>query len=165
MEQERQTTTDSRRLPQDGKKPYAPPRLVVYGKVTEVTRADSSDTSSTIPSDRHAKAGLAAVDPDAILAGVVTLPIETWSYKSEPPAVRHIGPMAQDFAATFGVGEDDRRIHMVDASGVALAAIQGLHRLIVSQEARIEALTREITALRGESRQWAPVDPGAPTEA
>jgi hypothetical protein len=34
--------------------------------------------------------------------------------------------MAQDFAALFGVGADDRHIHPLDGQGVALAAIQGL---------------------------------------
>lgn len=33
--------------------------------------------------------------------------------------------MARDFAA-FPIGDDERHIHVVDAQGVALAAIQGL---------------------------------------
>ena len=79
-----------------------------------------------ITSDRAQKANLASVDPVDMLHRVRELPIATWNYTSEDAAIRHIGPMAQDFAATFGVGGDDRHIHPIDGHGVALAAIQGL---------------------------------------
>jgi hypothetical protein len=83
------------------------------------------------------------------LAAVVALPIERWSYRDEP--ARHLGPMAQDFAAAFGLGQDDRHIFPLDAAGVALAAIQGLHGLVEAQAARLQALGREVAALRGET--------------
>jgi regulator of replication initiation timing len=41
-----------------------------------------------------------------------------------------MGPTAQEFYAAFGLGEDDKHITTVDADGVALAAIQGLHQLV-----------------------------------
>ena len=84
-------------------------------------------------SDRAVKANFATVDPADMLARVQRLPISTWNYTSDDPAIRHIGPMAQDVAALFGVGDDDRHIHPIDGQGIALAAIQGL-------AARIEAL-------------------------
>ena len=46
--------------------------------------------------------------------------------KADDGAVRHIGPVAQDFRAAFDLGADDKTIATVDADGVALAAIQGL---------------------------------------
>jgi hypothetical protein len=46
--------------------------------------------------------------------------------------------MAQDFAAAFGVGEDDKHISTVDADGVALAAIQGLYSLVKSENAALK---------------------------
>lgn len=52
--------------------------------------------------------------------------ISTWNYESQDEETRHTGPMAEEFAAAFGLGESDRRISAVDADGVALAAIQGL---------------------------------------
>ena len=91
-------------------------------------------------SDRALKADVAPADGGAVLAAVVTLPIATWRYRWDGPAVRHIGPMAQDFAAAFGVGEDDRTIHAVDGHGVALAAIQGLHREVAELRGRLAAL-------------------------
>ena len=71
------------------------------------------------------------------------MPISEWSYNDEPSA-RHIGPMAQDFHAAFGVGETDRCIPTVDANGVALAAIQALNR-------RLEGLERESRELRSQN--------------
>ena len=47
--------------------------------------------------------------------------MSTWNYKAQVASTRHIGPMAQDFAKAFKVGEDERRISTVDADGVALA--------------------------------------------
>ena len=58
--------------------------------------------------------------------------------------------MAQDFFAAFGLGADDRHIHTVDAGGVALAALQGLHAMVHAQAARLAALERELAALRAE---------------
>lgn len=51
------------------------------------------------------------------------------------------GPIAQDFHAAFGPGIDDRHIVTVDTDGVALAAIQGLYRLIDRQQEEIYRLT------------------------
>jgi hypothetical protein len=79
----------------------------------------------------------------AILAGVAGLPICTWRYEWEPPGVRHLGPMAQDWKATFDLGnDDDTRIPVVDAHGVALVAIQALHREIAELRAELDALKR-----------------------
>jgi hypothetical protein len=126
------------------RKPYARPRLTEHGKIAKTTLTPSSP-----PSDRGLKEGFESVDARRVLATVQTLPIERWSYKGE--AARHLGPMAQDFAAAFGLGEDDRHIFPLDAGGVALAAIQGLHGLVQMQGARLEALERELAALRGET--------------
>jgi hypothetical protein len=50
--------------------------------------------------------------------------------------------MAQDLHAAFGLGEDDKHIATVDADGVALAAIQGLHAIVREKDARIAALEK-----------------------
>ena len=55
--------------------------------------------------------------------------------------------MAQDFYATFDVGEDDTHINPIDANGVALAAIQGLLQLMQEKNAEIAALTARLAAL------------------
>lgn len=75
-------------------------------------------------SDRNAKHDFQAVDSAQVLDRVRRLPISEWSYRGD--ATRHIGPTAQDFHASFGVGVDDRTISTIDAQGVALAAIQAM---------------------------------------
>jgi hypothetical protein len=95
-------------------------------------------------SDRNQKKNIAPADTQAILDEVARLPISTWTYVEEPPSVRHLGPMAQDFHARFRLGGgDDRTYNSVDAHGVALAAIQALDRMVAAQEQRIQALERE----------------------
>ncbi len=84
----------------------------------------------TTGSDRESKKGIQPVDVDQVLASVASMPISTWSYKRDDGGVRHMGPMAQDFHAAFGLGKDERGIATLDASGVALAAIQALNRRI-----------------------------------
>jgi hypothetical protein len=89
-------------------------------------------------SDRNAKNDFASVHLETLLAKVASLPVTTWSYKTEP-GVRHIGPMAQDFFSTFKVGEDDKHIADVDEGGVALAAIKGLNQKVDSENAALRA--------------------------
>ncbi|HWN41534.1 MAG TPA: tail fiber domain-containing protein, partial [Thermoanaerobaculia bacterium] len=91
-------------------------------------------------SDRDTKRDIAPVQPEEILAKVASLPITTWNRKTDPPSVRHLGPMAQDFAATFNLGDDDRHIAVLDIAGVSLASIQALHRMITEKEAEITQL-------------------------
>ncbi|MGD8599457.1 MAG: tail fiber domain-containing protein [Anaerolineae bacterium] len=97
----------------------------------------------TNDSDQEAKENFAPVDGQDVLAQVVAMPIQTWNYKAEDPAVRRMGPTAQDFYAAFGLGEDERHISTIDADGVALAAIQGLYEQVQEQAARIQALEAE----------------------
>jgi len=99
-------------------------------------------------SDRNLKENFSAVDGREVLARLVELPISTWNYKAEAPSIRHMGPMAQDFHAAFGLGEDERHIPTVDADGVALAAIQGLHAIVQEQDARIAQLEADNAALQ-----------------
>ena len=98
-------------------------------------------------SDRNTKTGFAPVDGLATLKHVARLPITTWSYKAQSPSIRHIGPMAQDFYAVFGVGDDNKYISSVDADGVALAAIQGLYQMLQDKDAQIRAQQQRIEAM------------------
>jgi len=103
-------------------------------------------------SDRNVKRDIEPVDEQAVLEAVARLPVSTWSYKSDDPAVRHMGPMAQDFKASFGLGDSDRSYHPIDAHGVTLAAIQALYERLEEQEARIERLEKDNADLRRECR-------------
>jgi hypothetical protein len=98
-------------------------------------------------SDRDAKRDFSPVSADEILESVSKLPISTWSYKAEQPSARHIGPMAQDFMASFHVGSSDKVIYQVDGDGVALAAIQALNHKITKLERDNARLSRRVDEL------------------
>ena len=127
------------------KQPYQTPKLTRYGSIEELTLIKPGP--STI-SDRNLKEHFAPVDTQAILDRVAAMPIETWNYKFQDPAIRHIGPMAQDFAAAFAVGDSDKTIHMLDANGVSLAAIQALYAIIQQRDDEIASLRADIEQLK-----------------
>jgi trimeric autotransporter adhesin len=97
-------------------------------------------------SDRNAKENFTRANPREVLNKLASLPLATWNYKAQNESIRHIGPVAQDFHAAFGVGEDERHISSVDADGVALAAIQGLNQKVERENRalRAELDTKEV---------------------
>src|SRR6185503_18610490 len=91
-------------------------------------------------SDRNTKDGIESVDTRAVLDQVAALPISTWHFKSDDTNVRHMGPMAQDFASAFQLGADDHHLAPVDVGGVALAAIKALNEVVQEKDAKLKAL-------------------------
>ncbi len=112
-----------------------------------VTLAAGGGSWSSV-SDRNAKRDFETVDKRQLLDRLTKVPITTWRYKTQAASIRHIGPMAQDFHAAFAVGEDDKHITTIDAHGVALGAIQGLHELLEEKDAQIAGQKKEISELR-----------------
>lgn len=99
-------------------------------------------------SDRGVKANFRPVNTADVLSRVAKLRIERWNYKEDAASVQHIGPMAQDFQAAFGLnGGDDRTISTVDAQGVTFAAIQALNAKLGEKDAQIAALEARLAAL------------------
>ena len=110
-------------------------------------------------SDVNAKRDIVPVDRQDVLAKIAQLPIAEWSYK-DTPGQRHVGPMAQDFHAAFGLGRDNKHIATLDTSGVALAGIQALaeeNRALKAQDNRIsaenQALRSELEELKAQQAQ------------
>jgi hypothetical protein len=91
------------------------------------------------PSDRNVKRDFATVDTREVLEKLAALSIQTWAYTNDTRGSRHLGPVAQDFKAAFGLGADDTSIATVDADGVALAAIQGLNQKLEAENAELKA--------------------------
>lgn len=112
----------------------------------------SSAGMFTNASSRHLKENFTPVDARAVLERVRQLPISRWNYRAEDRGVQHIGPIAEDFAAVFGLGECDESIGTVDADGVALAAIQGLGQMIDERDRQIAELSARLTALEATLR-------------
>lgn len=89
-------------------------------------------------SSRAFKHAIQAIDPGDMLARVLALPLSRWRYRNSDEGV-HLGPMAEDFAAAFGLGSGTQHISTVDADGVALAAIQGLNDKLVRENGALQA--------------------------
>jgi hypothetical protein len=120
-------------------------RLMRLGSGGDLTvTGQMSATNFNQTSDRHAKANFSSVNSRVILSRLASIPIQTWSYKSEEPEVRHIGPTAQDFRTAFNLGTDDKHISTVDADGVTMAAIQGLYQMMQEKAKQNEQLTRTV---------------------
>lgn len=92
-------------------------------------------------SSRQLKREIAPIDAEAVADGVLGLPITTWSYNGADDV--HIGPYAEDFRDTFGVG-DGLTIKYVDMFGVLFATVQ--HLLVKNAEltVRLEELENGI---------------------
>lgn len=119
-----------------------------------VTLAPGGGSWSSL-SDRNAKQNFRTIEPRAVLAALLQMPVTTWSYISQDAGIRHLGPTAQDFFAAFNVGEDPTRITTSDASGVAFAAIQGLHEVVDEQAAKLAAQAAELAAAREQNAMLA----------
>jgi hypothetical protein len=98
-------------------------------------------------SSRDLKTDFVSLDPRDVLAKVNALPLSTWSYKLDGPAVRHVGPTAEDFYQTFGLGADDKHVAPSDQAGVALVAVQGLTQEIETLRRKNTDLEERIAAL------------------
>lgn len=96
-------------------------------------------------SSAAAKMDFDALDADEVLDRLIAIPVREWSYRNDP-AVRHVGPIAEDFHDAFGLGENNRTIATVDADGINMLAIQALER----RTREIETLRREVDTLRAE---------------
>ena len=107
------------------------------------------------PSDPALKDNFDSVDNREILELVSELPITRWNYRDLAPEAQHIGPMADDFNTLFKVGGDEGYISAVDASGVALASIQELHRIEEQQSARLQQMENDNARLQEENQALA----------
>ncbi|HUW13843.1 MAG TPA: tail fiber domain-containing protein [Anaerolineae bacterium] len=123
---------------------YQPDYLVNPGKDPNAKSNNNAATTAaiigalgSILSDENIKHDVADVDNAEMLAKLKALKVKKWKYNGED--VDHIGPMAQDFAAQFGLGSSDKTIAVVDANGVTVAAMQEMIRRLELLEAKRKA--------------------------
>ena len=105
-----------------------------------VTLAAGSGSWASV-SNVRAKTDFLREDPERWLRGIQGMNLQTWRYKTQAPAIRHVGPTAQEFYAAFGLGGNDTTITAVDADGASMLAIQALAK-------RTESLLAENAALK-----------------
>jgi len=97
-------------------------------------------------SSREVKENLAALDGETILDRLNELTVFEWSYKAAPDR-RHMGPMAEDFHALFGLGADEKHLAPSDVTGVALAAVKELSEQLKEKDRRIAELEARLERL------------------
>ncbi|HWN42143.1 MAG TPA: tail fiber domain-containing protein, partial [Thermoanaerobaculia bacterium] len=104
-------------------------------------------------SSREAKTNFESLSPTTVLERLNELPISVWSYKED--TARHIGPMAEDFHAAFGLGVNNKSIAPGDKAGVALAAIKGLHQVVTGKDVVITQLEQTVESLQQQNSELA----------
>lgn len=120
----------------------------LYLATPETGNAIDTDTGATLSgggdwtnaSSRDLKENFATLDPFDILAKINSLTISRWNYKKEASSTTHIGPLAEDFAQTFGVG-GQKSISTIDPAGVAILGIQALSK-------QVDELTKQVQEIR-----------------
>jgi len=118
------------------------------GQATLTVNGSVSATNVTFSSSRELKTNLTPVDGDEVLRKLAAVPVHEWSFIEERNGRRHVGPIAEDWHAAFGLGGDGRDISLIDANGVALAAIRALHADAEAKEGEIDRLREENEDLR-----------------
>ena len=131
------------------------------GALQKFCRLTAASGSWACFSDRNEKTNFTAVDGLDVLNKLDEVPILRWTSKDVVDAPPHMGPMAQDFYAAFGLGGDDRSIATIDLDGVSLAAIKGLYEITKEQQQRIAALETQLANLSIET----PMSPVLSTES
>lgn len=106
-------------------------RNSLYGAIGNIGSAAvlAKFAPAALLSTREAKEVLGQVDLDGAAAAILQMPLAAWRYKDGmapegDDGDPHIGPMAEDFQATTGIG-DGVTISMVDYLGLLIAGLQG----------------------------------------
>jgi trimeric autotransporter adhesin len=140
--------TDSIRATAAGQATFRNPggfRIFTNTAATVGVQVNAGGSSWNVISDRDRKEDFLALDGEDVLTRLRIVPVTSWRYRDEADrTVRHIGPMAQDWAAAFGLSSDDKTINMSDLDGVNLAAIQALERRTSATNHRLEAENAEL---------------------
>ncbi len=104
----------------------------------------------TDASDRKLKQNITELDKMEVLQKINDLSVTQWNYKADDPYIYHVGPMAQDFYAAFGLG-DDTTIAAMDKAGIALIGIQALTDQLEAAKALNTTREEMVNALQQEN--------------
>ena len=118
----------------------------------------------TDASDKRLKRNITELNKTEILDKINKLSVTEWNYIADDPNIKHIGPMAQDFYAAFGLG-DDTTIAAMDKAGVALIGIQELSSKLASLNSVVETVTAENKLLQERIEKLENLISGNPTSS
>ncbi len=126
------------------------------GKPTQFCNLLAGTPSWQCTSDRNAKENLVPANGEEVLNRLAAMPLYSYNFKNADPSIRSLGPMAQDFYAAFGLGQDNKMVASINLEGVALSAIQGLYaevqadrEQLKSKEAHIAELEQRVARIEG----------------
>jgi hypothetical protein len=104
---------------------------------TGVSLAAGAGAWATL-SDSTKKENFTPLDYEEVLLLIDGLPVYYWNYKSQSDSIVHLGPMAQDYFAAFGLGESDTTITTTDLDGVVMAGIKALNSRLNTIDQRLD---------------------------
>jgi hypothetical protein len=99
--------------------------------------------------DANVKENFMPFDGEELLEKLADLEITKWNYKGDLET-EHIGPIAQDFQKTLGIGSDGKSISTIDPSGIATAVIKELN----TQNQTLSQENKQIRRERMNRRSW-----------
>ncbi len=114
----------------------------------------SGATAWSALSDSTMKIDRERADTKVVLSKLAAMNIDIWRYKHQPDGPLHMGPMAQDLYAAFGLGDNNTTISTIDADGVLFAAVQELAKQNEQKDAKIENLEGRIQLLESALLQF-----------
>jgi len=123
----------------------------VYGQSASGSDFRGSWGESTIGaawtngSSRVLKENFTNLDSQAILGKILQLPITEWNYISLPGS-NFIGPMAEDFYASFGLGNSSG-IDTISPAAIALVGIKALNENLNNQQVEIASLSASLGSI------------------
>jgi hypothetical protein len=123
-------------------------RMFTNQALTAGVELASGGSGWSAVSDRNRKENFLSLDGEDVLARLRNVPVSSWNYITQDRSIRHMGPMAQDFYAAFGLGESELMINSVDMDGVNLAAIHALTERTDALQAENATLKQENADLR-----------------
>jgi hypothetical protein len=99
-----------------------------------------------LTSARATKTDFQPVDAGEILDKLASLEISEWRYHREPEGTRHIGAVAEEFQAVFGLS-DGKTLNMIDTTGVSFAAIKALKEELDAKQREVDDLSAKVAQL------------------
>ncbi len=119
----------------------------------------------TCASSRTVKQAFEDVDGDYVLARIAATPVTTWEMIGDSTHIRHMGPVAEDFHAAFGLGLGPTAIGLGDIDGVNFAGVKALalrtERLMQENAQLIDEVSRlrlEVGQTQGQARKVAALE-------
>ncbi len=110
--------------------------LTIPGVLTAASVVQTSDVNK--------KENIRVVDGTSVLDRLAQLRIARWNFKDDAAHTDHVGPMAQEFHAAFGLGDDPTRISPLDVGGIALAGVKELQQQAHDYHAEVASLQQQL---------------------